>query len=364
MPDPTIEERLNAVLSPEPDNSVVSTQEPPAEEAPQEQNVAQPETPQEQEQVEEQPQEQPQEQTESVSEDVVEVETLSGLAEHLGVEAGDLYALKIPATAPDGSKMEITLGDYKDAYVSSEQNKSKQKELDDKKQALEKQHQELEQNLVSELQKAQSVVQLAEGQLLHEYQSVNWQELRDKNPGEFAAKQADFSNRQRALEEAKQAVIQSANQGLVDRQRKFNDEFAALMTREGEALIEAIPEWRKDDVHKAEKQKVTDYLVGQGFDESQINGQIDDQGNIVQAGITDHRLIVIARKAMLYDQTMKQVQVDKKRVVKIGSKVLKPGAKQPKNQAKQDQYTAARNKLRKSGKPQDAAEAIARIIDV
>lgn len=61
---------------------------------------------------------------------------------------------------------------------------------------------------------------------------------------------------------------------------------------------------------------------------------------------------------MLYDQVVKQSDAAKKRVVKLGKKVLSPGVKQTRNEQKADTLSKQRATLRKSGNVNDAAALI------
>jgi dihydropteroate synthase len=63
----------------------------------------------------------------------------------------------------------------------------------------------------------------------------------------------------------------------------------------------------------------------------------------------------MVRDAMRFREQAKQADVAKKKVIKIGKKVLTPGAAQTKAEKSSNKMKPLRDALRKSGKIEDAA---------
>ena len=279
------------------------------------------------------------------ADDAVEVETLQDLAQHLNVEVGDLYALRIPVTDPDGQRRDVSLSEWKDAFQGRANLTKLQTEAKEAREAVEAERLQLQQAWKSRLDEANAVMQFAEKQLLADMEGIDWQALNQEDPGRFAAQRQIMTERQKAIAQAKAQVAETTAQAQRELQQQQSQQQAEYLQKEAAALTDAIPEWRSDETAKAEKQAVAEYLSGM-FSPAEIEG------------VMDHRAIVLARKAMLYDKTVKSAEATKKRVVKIGKTVLKPAASQPKDAAKQDQLAAKRGVLRKSGKVEDAAALI------
>lgn len=89
------------------------------------------------------------------------------------------------------------------------------------------------------------------------------------------------------------------------------------------------------------KGKLTQYLRVQGFADEDI------------AGAADHRLIMMARKAMMFDNLATKADVSKKKVIKI-PKTLKPGVRKPQTQINVEKLNALKRKAAASGKLEDA----------
>ena len=97
------------------------------------------------------------------------------------------------------------------------------------------------------------------------------------------------------------------------------------------------------------------YLKEQGFQDWEIDGKIEN-GGIVHPGIIDHRAVMIARKAWLYDQSSKTAEPKKaklKSLPKVGA-----GRPKQKDEVKQEKREEVRGMLRKTGTVEDAAKAI------
>ena len=108
-----------------------------------------------------------------------------------------------------------------------------------------------------------------------------------------------------------------------------------------------MPEWQDETKAKAEKSALRSYLVEQGYAEDEINQ------------LSDHRNVITARKAMLYDQMMAKAKAAAKKVENLPQKVQRPGSGQNVSIDKRGQ---AFQRLQKSGKVEDAAAVFASIL--
>jgi len=67
-----------------------------------------------------------------------------------------------------------------------------------------------------------------------------------------------------------------------------------VLQAQSDALVRAIPEWKDPEAAKAGKAKVAQYLRGKGYTDQQINT------------LVDHRVVVMAHKALQSEQKPKQ----------------------------------------------------------
>jgi len=114
------------------------------------------------------------------------------------------------------------------------------------------------------------------------------------------------------------------------------------LAKESELTLKAIPEWLDNDKAKAEWQDLTVFLKGHGVEISTM---------------TNHKNIVLARKAMLFDKIQSKSIEDKK--VNTPPKSTKPGSTN--DEAKPVEHTA-RKKLSKTGHVRDAQAALKELL--
>lgn len=282
---------------------------------------------------------------EPAADDAVEISTINELADHLGVDVADLYAnLKVKVTTADGQPTEVALGEWKDGYQANDRLTKAQQALERERAEWSAKVQQAEQQAQAKAQQAEALITTAWNELQADYQATDWNTLRYTNPGEYAAKQAEMQARQNRIAQAAQ---QLQAQRAQDEQKQAQDREAqlkAITEREHRALVAAIPEFKDPVKADAERQAIRDYL-------SSAYGYTDQ--DIQQ--IVDHRLVVMTRKAMLFDRLNAKAVEAKKAAVRIGKKVLTPSARTASGSQQMDAVAAARSQLSKSGNVNDAA---------
>lgn len=281
--------------------------------------------------------------------EAVEIGTLGELAEHIGVDVGDLYGITVPITV-DGKPVELPIGEWKDrvrAGVEADTVAEQRRAFAEEKKAAESQIATRRAEVEDSIRQAAALTESAEKQLLADIEGVNWAELRESQPAEWAAKQQEMQQRQAQIKESKQAAQAAWRQHVETQGAEHQAQIAEHIQRERDALLQAVPEWRDEGVFDSERKEMREYLSGVGFTDAEVDGA------------TDHRLIVMARKARAYDEQQTKASVARKKVAKVGKKIIRPGSPASKQVAKDDAMTGMRKKLRKSGKVEDAYALIA-----
>jgi len=167
--------------------------------------------------------------------------------------------------------------------------------------------------------------------------------LINTNPQEFMRQNHAY---QEALGKLQQA--QAAQADLTQRERfEQHRAFEARSAEEQQKLLAALPDWKDQAKAKDESSAIDGYLKESGFNDQERNG------------IVDHRLVVVARKAMLYDQLMKQQTQTTQRVQKLPPRMEKPG-----NGAQSgDKRSEAVRSHAKRGTVESGAAAILQFLD-
>ena len=282
------------------------------------------------------------------ADDAIQVSNLGELAEALGIEVAELYNLRVPVTSADGTRDEVSIGEWKDAYQSSKKLHQLQADIESRRAAIEQQAAQSTEQMQQRLNQIDALMNAAERQLLADFESVNWNELRQADPSEWAARRQDFVERQKAINDAKTSAVTEATRLQREQAEKLASTRGEVLQREAAAVVAAIPEWADETKAKAEKAQLFDYLVSAGFDAKNVGE------------IADHRIVVMARKAMLHDQRTVQGKEAVKKLVKVTPKMLKPGAASSKAEQSAEASRSIRERLKKSGRVEDFAALIKR----
>ena len=210
-------------------------------------------------------------------------------------------------------------------------------------------YEEAEQQVQAQLQQqaaqVQSFLEGAQQTLLEDMQSINWDQLREQNPGEWAAKREAFRQKAERLNEIHRNAAESFQKQQAEVREQMGRKMEERLAREQRQLIRAIPEWKDEAVAKAERSALIEYMSEVGYSHDEINAAYD------------HRAVVLAHKAMKYDQLKKNGDVAKHKVVKLAKKIVKPGQRQTEKQASANREQELVRAHRKNPKDMNAAAA-------
>lgn len=318
--------------------------------------VKEPEVPNEQEATEEARQEAeqlPEQENEAEEVEAAEAETPSDeeteevpissfdeLVEHNEWDPEWAKQLRVQAKV-DGETRAVPLSDLVKSYQLTEAAEKRLEEAKTKAKSLNQELAEQKQAIEQQYATAAELIKHAEKMLDTDSKGINWSELRENDPAEYSAKKTEMAERRQRLEEMKRDASSKWREQMEKAQQEAQAQHQERLKAEHEALIEKVPEWRDEEKAKVEKGELAKYLMSQGFSEQDV------------ASAADHRLILMARKAMLFDKRSTESKAALKKVAKI-PKVMKPGTPKPKEQQTREQQEKARQRLRKSGSVDDA----------
>ena len=236
--------------------------------------------------------EEPDETDDEPEEEVFEVD--AGLiAEALGIAEEDLFLDddgKIGIRAKvNGEEIRASLSDLRKSYQL-------QKNLDDKAHTLNKERAEFQTWQQQQVERFSQEVGIADqminnqaSQLAKQYEAVDWDRLRASDPAEWSARRQEFQQAYESLRGQKERVAEEVQRHQQSMQQQHMAQYEEVLKRELQELFNKLPEWSDPDVANRERQEVAEYLRGVGYADQELN-------------IADHRAIMLARKAMLYDK--------------------------------------------------------------
>ncbi len=242
----------------------------------------------------------------------------------------------------DGKEVEVSQDELLNGYSRQQDYTKKTMELAEQRKQAEQAVAQVQQ----ERQQYQSQLdQLAQalGQSLDEQKTIDWQQLLDSDPVQYLKQRHLYEQRQAAFGQA-----QAERQKLAELAQR--DNHAQLQTRiqaEQQELLAKLPDWKDEVKAKAEKEQLRTFLESNGYKADEISQ------------VVDHRAIILARKAMLFDQIIAQQKETTKKVEKLPLKVERPGVL---GGNEIDGRSSAMQKLSKSGKVEDAAAVFASLL--
>lgn len=235
--------------------------------------------------------------------------------EESAAEEPSLYTVKV-----NGKEKRVTLDELQSGYQMEQDYRQKTSALAEEKRAF-------EQEKTAKLQSISDHAQQLEALIKETEEQVNWDELREYDTPKYLALKEKQQQRKEALQKAKHAA-----------QAESDKQFAAYVAEQFEHLSNKLPEWKDEKVAAKERQMIAKTLKDSGYSNEELNN------------LFDHRAVILARKAALYDQLMAKTQTVKPKV-QAAPQIQKPGVK---TNPKQAEDQALRQKLRKSGSLDDA----------
>lgn len=268
----------------------------------------------------------------------------SDVAKWLGVDESTLDVdedgtIKVK-TKIDGQEGAAKFADLLKNYQIQGHAENKAREVAERERAIQARAQEVEQQAQQRLQHLEQLATVASQELMREYQSIDWNALRQADPGQYAALRADFQERNAKL----QGVYQNIQQQNAQREAQAERSRAEALAREAERLPSLIPEWKDDATKARESRELMEWGQKIGY-----------APEVLQRLNTSTALdIATFRKAMLYDK-LQSSKPDVENKVRTAPKLVKPGQTQAQSAAQK--LSNLKQAVKKSGGNQDAVAA-------
>jgi len=235
----------------------------------------------------------------------------------------------------DGKEVAVTLEELQNGYSRTQDYTRKTQQIAEVRKQVEQETQAVR----AERQQYAQLLGALQAQLQATEPQVDMDRLYNEDPIEWVRTKEVMRERQE-----KALAIQAEQQRLsqlsqYEQQRAMEEQ----LSKEKDALLAALPEWRDPKKAQAEKALVVESAKAAGFSEDDLKS------------VYDHRLVLLLRKAGLYDQMVSKRQGIKP-VVNNGPRPAKPGAAG--RVSTTTESTRTKQRLAKTGRVDDAASAI------
>lgn len=274
-----------------------------------------------------------------------EFETLEDFAEALGITPEEFLNKYKAKAKVDGEEIETSLSELINGYQRLTDYRNKTAEVAEQRKALKQETEAQKAEIQNRLAQVTTLIDNLQTQILGEFQGINWNDLRANSPGEYAALMQDFQSRQMQLNQAQELAKKESEKLQQEQLEKQREQYSEIVKAERELLLEAIPEWKKNDVMATEAKQVSEYLKSRGFNEQEINMAYD------------HRILKMAYDLMKSDKVKAKADVVKNKV-KTLPKLVKPGSKGTQLTAKQEALNKLKAKIKKTGGKTDDIAAL------
>lgn len=180
--------------------------------------------------------------------------------------------------------------------------------------------------------------------------------LLDTDPDEYHRQKARFDQAQEAISGLVEQRKQMAQQAQADQVKQFTQ----WAQGEGQKLLEAVPEFADPKKGPKLKAVVRDALKDYGFSEEEIVGKRGPNGEILRAGLVDHRQIRVALDAARWRALSKRKGEVRRQVE--AAPVMKPGSPAGRGDRQREQARSLVTKVRQTGDIRDAAAALSNLL--
>jgi hypothetical protein len=235
----------------------------------------------------------------------------------------------------DGKEVSVTLDELQKGYSRTQDYTRKTQQIAEVRKQVEQETQAIR----AEREQYAQLLGALQAQLQTSEPQVDLERLYHEDPIEWVRQKEVLRERQEkayAIQAEQQRLSQLSQQ---EQQRAME----AHLDSEKDALLAALPEWRDPKKAKAEKALVLESAKSVGFSDDDLKS------------VYDHRLVLLLRKAAMYDQMVSKRQGIKP-VVNNGPRPAKPGAAG--RVSTTTESTRAKQRLAKTGRVDDAASAI------
>jgi hypothetical protein len=239
----------------------------------------------------------------------------------------------------DGKEVAVTLDELQKGYSRTQDYTRKTQQIAEVRKQVEQETQAVR----AERGQYAQLLGALQAQLQSSEPQIDLDRLYQEDPIEWVRQKEVLRDRQEKAY-AIQAEQQRLNQLM---QREQQQSIQQHLESQKDALLAALPEWKDAKKAKLEKAMLIESAKSAGFSDEDLKS------------VYDHRLVLLLRKAALFDQMVSKRQGIKP-VVNNGPRPAKPGAAG--RVSATSEVTRAQQRLAKTGRVDDAADAIYKLL--
>lgn len=282
------------------------------------------------------------EETEDSDEEQGSIETLADLAEALELPLEEVMANLKTTVKVNGEEITVTLKEAFDGYQKDADYRKKTSELAEHRQAFAQQAEQARQQLQQEYAQAGWLVQQLESMVVPQLDPNQLEYLKQTDPAQWAVVKQEHAEKVQHFSLLKSTAQQQLQQLHQMTQAQRQQAMAQTVEKALQELPSRVPSWGKET-----KEAIDAYLTSEHY------GYTPEE----LAQVVDPRLVELAHKARLWDESQKKADAVKQKVKTLPK--VQPAAKAvSKVSAKTEALKKAQSKLKSTGHYKDAAKLI------
>ena len=189
----------------------------------------------------------------------------------------------------DGEEIPVTFQELVKGYQLEKYVTKKSMELSEQQRQLDTEYTTQVTALKEKLEVANSLVEGMKDNLKQEYNSIDWNKLKELDPGRYVELREDFSKRARQFSGVEAKLTEEQQQQQAAFTQRQHEMYSQHLQDQKKQLLNYFPEWTDEKVFEGEAKRLTQFMKDQ-------YGFVDEETN----GVTDHRLIRVLEDAYKY----------------------------------------------------------------
>ena len=277
------------------------------------------------------------EQSESTS-----FQNLTEVAEAAGMSLDDFMSTIKLTTKVNGEEAEKSISELVKGYQLESGFTQKNQAFIEKQKQDEADLVAARAEITANMKKTGHAFQMAQNQLTHEFNAINWNELKSTDPTQFMLKRQQFGERQASMNQQIEQATRQAQEFTTQQNELTEQNRATNIQKQTDLLLEAVPEWKDAKTRTEGEKDITEHLLSRGFTSADADLFID------------HRLTLLVRDAMKSSKVSTAVEIAKKKVNKI-PKLVKGNARQNQNSSNAKKVSKLESRFKSTGSTDDLA---------
>lgn len=237
-----------------------------------------------------------------------------------GIERESFLTLPVKLRV-DGAEESVPLAELVKGAQLERHFTKKSQGLAEAQRAFDAERTQATQAITQHLQNAQTLAQLAQRELMQEFQAVNWSELQAQDPGRWAAVRQMFNERAGAINQHLQQIEAQRAQVARESAQKLAAEAPKVLAR----LVELKPDWADTTKFREAFTEMSAHVGKYGIPVAEFQAFIDQRPDIAAA------VLAIVHDASQVGKLQAKTVETLKKVRAAPQAASSPGARIPRN---------------------------------